>query len=446
MLRVQSSRRAAGLKPTDYDHEISLVDHDGALVRGGDGVGNARFDRASTESPLLQPVGVEGQPSSRSSPRPEESENGAHIQERPTGELECQEELPYPALRPSIEIQAPSPEAFPEGPQIVPKKPRVARETVIDILFENERGGFFCGRPLFSSAALGSLDPPAWTNGYHKPSPTSIFNAQVPDPSWEWVWSDWHINQQEGVDEGGWEYSFAFSSKFSWHGARWYNSFVRRRAWTRKRAKKKEEDLSVDPHMPNGDYFTVQPVPDRMSRGSRQSLASSRSPSRVSVAHASSVEMEQAKPDVEDLETLLDTLRFSRIDREKLEATENYLENALDLSNLQQEMHEIMSLFIFQASRRLLLSHLMTIYDDTNKALEQSDTPELRGRRDALKAALKHADEEVRKLAYWSDVKQMAERGESRGAVASDKGWRGEWQGVDQSGPAEPNRGKLPGC
>lgn len=156
--------------------------------------------------------------------------------------------------------------------------------------------------------------------------------------------------------------------------------------------------------------------------------------------------MEQAKPDVEDLETLLDTLRFSRIDREKLEATENYLENALDLSNLQQEMHEIMSLFIFQASRRLLLSHLMTIYDDTNKALEQSDTPELRGRRDALKAALKHADEEVRKLAYWSDVKQMAERGESRGAVASDKGWRGEWQGVDQSGPAEPNRGKLPGC
>ena len=105
MLKVQSSRRAAGLKPTDYDHEISLVDHDGARVRRGDGAGNARFDRVSTESPLLQPVGAEGQPSSRSSPRLEESENGAHIQERPTGELERQEELPYPALRPSIEIQ-----------------------------------------------------------------------------------------------------------------------------------------------------------------------------------------------------------------------------------------------------------------------------------------------------------------------------------------------------
>lgn len=247
------------------------------------------------------------------------------------------------------------------------------------------------------------------------------------------------------MDEGGWEYSFAFSKKFSWHGSRWYNSFVRRRAWTRKRAKKRPEDLSADPHMENGDYFLVKPASERASRRSQQSLASSRAASRSSMARTSTVEMEQIKPDIDDLETLLETLRFARIDREKLEATENYLEHALDLSRLHEGMHEIMSLFIFQASRRLLLSNLMGIYDDTSQELDKKETPELRAKKDALKMAVKHADEEVRKLAYWSDVKQMAESGETRGAVDCEKGWRKEWQGVDQSGPAEPNHGKLPG-
>jgi hypothetical protein len=247
------------------------------------------------------------------------------------------------------------------------------------------------------------------------------------------------------VDEGGWEYAFAFGRKFKWHGPKWYNSFVRRRAWTRKRAKKREEDISADPHMLGGDYFVVQPASDRMSRRSQQSLTSSRGHSRRSSAMSSNIEMEETRPDIEDIETLLQTLRFSRIDREKLEATENYLKNAVDLPKLHEGMHEIMSLFVFQASRRLLLTRLMEIYDGTSKELEKSDTPALRERREALKEAMKHADEEVRKLAYWSDVKQMAESGESRGAVDSERGWNEEWQGVDKSGPAEPNRGKLPG-
>lgn len=317
---------------------------------------------------------------------------------------------------------------------------------------------------MFSSAALGGLDPTPWSkltkplamkislivaaNAFHKPSPTSIHTGQVPDPTWEWIWSSWHINQQEGLDEGGWEYSFAFSNKFSWHPARWYNSFVRRRAWTRKRAKKREEDISADPHMENGDYFLVKPASSRRSarsQRSQRSLSSSRAPSKSSLGKETSIEMAEVKPDIEDIETLLETLRFARIDREKLEATENYLENAMDLSRLDEEMHEIMSIFIFQASRRLLLSHLMAIYDDTNKELEKKpDDADLKERKKALQAALTHADEEVRKLAYWSDVKRMAERGESKGAVDCDKGWCEDWEGVDQSGPEPPNRGKLP--
>lgn len=105
MLRVRSSRRAAGLKPTDYDHEIVLVDHDGAAGRPR----NERGDdmrRVSTESRLLPSVGEdpEGEPSPQPSPRPEDPEE-ARMQERPAEELQHEQELPHAVMRPSIEIQ-----------------------------------------------------------------------------------------------------------------------------------------------------------------------------------------------------------------------------------------------------------------------------------------------------------------------------------------------------
>ena len=217
---------------------------------------------------------------------------------------------------------------------------------------------------------------------------------------------------------------------------------MRRRAWTRKRAKKAKEDISADPHMLNTDYLTIRSASDRGSQKSRS--LSSRVPSRTSLSQASSVEIAQQMPDIEDIETLMERLRFARIDREKLEAAENYLANAIDLANLEKEMHEIMSLFIFQASRRILLGNLMQLHDDTIQELENDDSQELRDKKAALDAAVEHADEEVRRLAYWSDIKQMAEGGESTGAVDAHRGWCKEWQGIDQSGPAEPNQGKDP--
>ena len=44
-----------------------------------------------------------------------------------------------------------------------PKNPPAERESAIDILYENERGGFLCGVALFSGAALGGLDPTPWS-------------------------------------------------------------------------------------------------------------------------------------------------------------------------------------------------------------------------------------------------------------------------------------------
>lgn len=247
------------------------------------------------------------------------------------------------------------------------------------------------------------------------------------------------------MDEGGWEYSFAYSKKFSWHGPKWWNSFVRRRAWIRKRAKKSEEDISADMHLLNADYFMIRPASTKQSYGS---LASSKAASKApSMSQVSSVSGEPvALPDIQDMETLIRVLRKGRIDREKLEAVENYLENGLDLEQLTEEMHNIMRIFVFQASRRLLLSHLMHIYDSATEELEKkSENDEgLESRREALRKAIKHADEEVRKLAYWSDVKQMAENGET-GVMEERKGWDDEeWEGIDQSGPGEPMKGRLP--
>ncbi|KAF7543793.1 hypothetical protein G7Z17_g10452 [Cylindrodendrum hubeiense] len=445
MLRVSSSRRAAGLKPTDYDHEISLVDHDAARTPplGATTPEPAEMMRSTTTMRLLDLDEEDQEDEDEPSPKPKNTEPEDGNEGRPAkSHAQNGEGQSSPAPRPSIEVQQPTPNVSRgNDTQIKPKK-RQERESVIDILYENERGGFLCGIALFSGQALGGLDPAPWTNAYHNTSPTNIHTAQVPDPSWEWTWPEWRINHQEGVDEGGWEYAFAFSKKFSWHRARWWSSFVRRRAWTRKRAKRETDDISADPHMLNADYFTVRSASDRRHR-SRDSVASSRHASRASVSQFSAVEDEEEElPDIENIEELMRILRQSRIDREKLEAAENYLEHAVDLSQLQDEMHEIMSIFVFQASRRILLSRLMQMYDETTAQLKNKDNPELKARHDAIKDAVKHADEEVRKLAYWSDVKQMAENGETRNAVDSDKGWSDEWRGLDRSGGAHPKEGE----
>lgn len=309
-------------------------------------------------------------------------------------------------------------------------------ESAIDILYENQRGCFLCGMPLFSSRALGNLDPPPWTNYAHRPSPTDIHTAQVPDPSWEWAWGEWRINHDDGVDRDGWTYSFAFSSKFSWHKARWWNSFVRRRVWIRKRVKK---DAAQDPHLLNPDYyFTVRPSSD-ISRDRSPSKASSRPGSRLSTGTADGEHAGQ--PAIEDADELLRVLRVCRIDREKIEAIENYLENARDdLGGLRDIMHEIMSLFVFQASRRVLLTRLTEVHDDAagRRAEAAGASPGLERRADNLAEAVRHADEEVRRLEYWSDVKGMAEEGDSKGAVDQKQGWDPSWRGVDRSGPSAP--------
>ena len=196
--------------------------------------------------------------------------------------------------------------------------------------------------------------------------------------------------------------------------------------------------------MLNTDYFSVRPASQR-TRNTVGSLGS-RANSQSSMAQSSTLDFVEEMPDIEDLPTLMRILRLARIDREKREAIENYLEHAIDIERLQHEMHDIMAIFIFQASRRLLLCHLMVKSNEATRDLQNNDSQEMRRRKDALDAALRHADEEVRKLAYWSDVKHMVASGESRISLDDDKATFYEtWEGLDQSGPLPPNHGDLPG-
>ncbi|UKZ91047.1 uncharacterized protein TrAFT101_006043 [Trichoderma asperellum] len=468
---MHGSRRVATLQPGDYDHEITILDDEAeeGSQRAASSEGRALI-ASNTASRLLSDQEAEteddqerpshrgerhGQDDTHLQPSSALKAKNAetHIYQLPTAETTSDLRPSVSGEGPSIEIRVgPSLDAVSERTSHWDNRSRPRsrdkRETAIDILYENERGGFLCcGVGLFSAAALGGLDPTPWTNAYHNPSPTDIHTAQVPDPSWEWVWPEWRINEQDGLDEGGWEYSFAFQKAFSWHGPKWWNSFVRRRAWIRKRAKKRPEEAAIGSNpLASFDYFHTG-LPSVLSpQGSRVgSRAPSRAPSRFSTTQASSVEPEQNRPDIEDIHMLLHILRTARIDRERREAVENYIEHAIDLSELQHEMHEIMCLFIFQQSRRQLLSYLMHKHEETAKAWEEDKSLELKVRKEALDAAVRHAEEEVCKLAYWSDVKQMAESGELRDVVGTCEGLGDDpWQGLDKSAPEAPRDGKMP--
>ncbi|TKA71531.1 hypothetical protein B0A49_06003 [Cryomyces minteri] len=327
----------------------------------------------------------------------------------------------------------------------------------IDILYENQRGSFFFGIPLFSQNSLLNFDPKPWLNVHWKPSPVDITNAQVPDPSWEWAWKSWYVDMSHDVDEEGWEYSFSFQKGFSWHGTHpWFHSFVRRRRWLRKRVKKHTHHARAtttsgrrneEAHMLNADYFTIHSHRSRSRESSRgTSLIRSSSASKLGAFSDDSASTEQI--DIRDIGSLMRHLKRAAIDREKIVAVRTFMEQGGDeLYYLAEQMPTIMTSFIFQNSRRQLLTTLLRTFDAASQhraAHAQRGSPEDDDEKraiDNLLNAVRAADEQVRRLEYWSDIRDMARRGETLGAADADAGWgEHEWSGLDSSGPASNER------
>jgi hypothetical protein len=209
------------------------------------------------------------------------------------------------------------------------KKHKKAEDTAfeIDILFENQRGVFFFGNPLFSSRALSQFEPSPWVDGHHKKSRVNITNAQVPDPSWEWAWKTWYVDMGRDVDEEGWEYSFYFKG-FSWHGTHpWFHSFVRRRRWIRKRDRKSTHlpDKLRDPHMMNQDYFTIHSGKPKSPSSSEIQLSTT-----AGNTWGAQDEIPEEEIEIRDIGALVRALKEAPVDSERIFFIKQFLEQGGD--------------------------------------------------------------------------------------------------------------------
>ena len=97
-------------------------------------------------------------------------------------------------------------------------------------------------------------------------------------------------------------------------------------------------------------------------------------------------------------------------------------------------MPYIMSSFIFQASRRALLSHLLNTFDDVSRhrnehtELGTHESDDEKRHIDNLLSAVKAAEEQVRKLEYWSDVREMAASDESKSMMDNEHERDHRWE------------------
>ncbi|EPS29718.1 hypothetical protein PDE_04668 [Penicillium oxalicum 114-2] len=271
----------------------------------------------------------------------------------------------------------------------------------LDILYENQRGWFFFGIPLYSHSSLLNFDPPAWMTQDKRPSAVNITNAQVPDPSWEWAWRTWYVDMSGDVDEQGWQYAFSFTTS-KWHGTHpWFHSFVRRRRWVRLRTKALErrhrgQSGFEQAHMLNEDYFTIH---SSKARGREQSLAGL---SRVGTGFLSRVGTAEEEPQTEeisDIPSLLRAMKQTSIDRERIDALKKFVnDGGEELYYLADKVPQIMTMFLFQASRWQVITYFNKTIYDLHRRISSStseDKDKLERKRDSLIRAVEAGKQHV---------------------------------------------------
>ena len=324
-------------------------------------------------------------------------------------------------------------------------KSREKADTFIDVLYENQRGSFLCGIPLYSSNSLLNFDPSPWQTANFKDSAVNITNFQLPDPSWVWDWKTWYVDMSRDVDDEGWEYSFSFNGIYSWHGTHpFLYSFVRRRRWLRRRVRihphmtDGKKSSMKNAHLLNEDYFTIHAK--KRSRSRESSADGSNNQPSLMPEVRDGDEDEEELQEISDISALMAALRRSRVDREKIAAIKIFLEQGGDeLFYLAEKMPEIMAIFVHQTSCRQLQSYLLQILDETTRHgkdedngndKEDSDT-DLTAQKlktDNILKAIKAAGVHINDLHYWSDLRDRA--------TSSEAGPTEETHALDASEPA----------
>ena len=234
-----------------------------------------------------------------------------------------------------VEAASPSAEQRDQENSIrTPAQQKSSRPTSeIDILYENQRGWFIFGVPLYSDQTLLQFDPGAWVTAEGKDSLVNITDAQVPDPSWEWAWKTWYVDMSGDVDEQGWQYSFSFRSH-AWHGSHpWFHCFVRRRRWLRLRVQRTMKDARrrskfERAHMLGDDYFTIH---SSAARGYRQpsvgrvSATASAYSSTASGNRGNDSDLLELD-EISDIPMLMYALHGAIVDRVKLDYLKKFVE------------------------------------------------------------------------------------------------------------------------
>jgi len=319
---------------------------------------------------------------------------------------------------------------------------------VVEVLYENQRGTWLFGVPYYSSASLLNFDHTAWTDPTGRPSPVDVTNAQLPDPSWQWTWPRWYVDMSLDVDEQGWQYSFMFQNRFTWHGVHpWFHSFVRRRRWIRKRVRTAAMTKAVlDDAAPDSrskkaatntsnlgsEYFSV-----RAMGNNNGGIASGSASANTSHVLGAPHEPHDAG-EVLNVQDLLQRLKKTTLDREKIALVLRYVDGAgEDLHHLADETAHIMSMLMFQHSRRTLLARLVQKLDErlagtekrtqdaakdkgkkTETATAEHDDRELEQRKtEYLQNVVGVLDGEIRKMEYWSDLVEIAKEGKGLGTA-----------------------------
>ena len=296
-----------------------------------------------------------------------------------------------------------------------PKTPKHPPHSEVDILYENQRGSFFFGVPLYSHSSLLNFDPSAWVTSDFKPSPVNITNAQLPDPSWEWSWKSWYVDMSADVDEEGWQYSFSFAGRFSWHGTHpWWTSFVRRRRWLRKRVKRHAvHGVKEEGHKLTSDYFTIHTKRERSVSTDRGTDARYSWISQGLSAKEEGVLLE----DITDVPSLMRALRLATIDREKMDAVKLFVEHGGDeLALLAEQVPTILSFLVFNTSKKRLSEYFKKAAHDAEisagqEQVENDESDDMNAEKqrrrqqvDNLHKAIKIMERELGpSIEIWSD-------------------------------------------
>ena len=328
-------------------------------------------------------------------------------------------------------------------------------DSFIDVLYENQRGSFLCGIPLYSSNSLLNFDPSPWQTANFHDSGVNITNFQVPDPSWAWDWKTWYVDMSHDVDEEGWEYSFSFNKAYAWHGNHpWLFSFARRRRWLRRRVKIHtrqpggETSKINQAHLLTDDYFTIHAASTSPSRDSSVDRSTM---NRSSFMRGLIVEDDE-EPDPNDItnvSALMATLRRARVDREKIAAINMFLNQGNDeLFYLAEKMPAILADFVHQTSCRQLQTLLLQVLDETIRDRSQpegkgkgkseehldSDPKSSQAKIESLMKAIEVAGVHANDLEYWDDLRARVTGSEADHAE--------EAYALDATEPAEVSEGR----